>query len=107
MWYFSPFIKLFVPLWPELVGVGPVLGVTVQDVGWDGDHHSFGNGHSVDLHVLLAGSLNPPPEGVEPEGFIHCHVEIFQFHYGFVGERGLRGSGRKVTRSAGGRTGLS
>lgn len=107
MRYFFLFIKLFVPFWPELIWVGPVLGVAVQDVGWDYDHDSFGNVHSIYLHVFFAGSLNPPPEGIDPEGFIHCHVKIFQFRNCFVRERSLQDNMRKVTRYVGVRSGLS
>lgn len=86
---FLPFIMLFVPFWSELFWVWPVLGVVVQVTDWDYNNSSLGNGHSIYFYILLAGSLNPPTNGIDPKGFIQCHVKIFQLHQHIIRERSL------------------
>lgn len=79
----------YVPFWSELFWVWPVLGAAVQGVRWDDNNCSFWNGHPVYFHISLAGSLKPSSKRIEPEGFIHGHVEVFQLHYRFIRERSL------------------
>lgn len=77
------------PLRPELVRLWPVLRVAVQHEGWDQHHHSLWNGHSIELHSLLGDPLEPAPDGVEPDGFVHHHIQVLHLNDGAVRGSGL------------------
>lgn len=61
----------------------------MQHEGWDQDHHSLWNSHTIELHSLLADPLNPAPSGVEPDGFVHHHIQVLHLSDGVVRGSGL------------------